>query len=812
MFCKLNIQYLMKNILIYLEIFQAINIYAGVKYTKSGDVIPTGVGRLCNWTPNPDGPPADEYSSFGAYQRSLSLNCDNGEPGVITWTPDARTPDTVYYQCFTHRYLGWKINVLDSCDELPAESAKVEVFSKPDEDLLESVPSQHVETRIKPAFNFVSEGNKTPVSFKGAVNPPVKEVVEIIEHDVHKQPINYFMTKPLYDKNLELKKTIQEGIKAAEELEQTIKFGENTGPVLFGAPSPTSSKTEPIIEYHPIDINTELKNFQKQNIPQSVFLRQPQHKPNHSQKYSIPQRRPANHHIPRRPVTYTQVMSKRPQSRPQFIMGQHSIIHNQFKKPGFKQPFRQTTKPYYAPNFNQYRHIYPPVNIRPLKSNYADMIDTSAAHEVLPGKSGPIVLGKPIPVSAQPISTDQKLLHPYPMIHYPAIAPRPQIVIDNAKINQRLDSKAYDKQTTINTHLLINKPAMTSPKPVYHHTQHMIDFDDTAPKIVLPTVRPAVNTGFKPDSVIIEGGFKPIVREQDAAQSTEGVSDLTINRRSDTVNEKEDLEAEEENVGEIFVGKRTEPFEPMFIPSPPDRQSKNKNKIKTKINMRADAIISGDKVVEMGEDKLAMAQENINSYYLPYNHAKLVGLQGDIELPVGTVITYDGKSASDSDRKSNHRYIPSVDVSDSEQVIHGKPQYAALKDDIKATPENQDSQKITDQDDENKPSQISTHLKLVSQFEESDDTPNDEASVKVEPASEKNINRQKREAHHTPEHTEMQRKEGMLNGTSMHDHSGHDHSGHDHSDHDHHHHTSNSCTILPTLSVIILVTAMSRYL
>jgi hypothetical protein len=66
-------------------------------------VTPIGVGRLCNWSPNQDGPLADEFNSFGAYQRTLTLKCDEGEPGVITWTPDQNTPDTVYYQCFTHR-------------------------------------------------------------------------------------------------------------------------------------------------------------------------------------------------------------------------------------------------------------------------------------------------------------------------------------------------------------------------------------------------------------------------------------------------------------------------------------------------------------------------------------------------------------------------------------------------------------------------------------------------------------------------------------------------------------------------------------
>ncbi|KAE8752192.1 Skeletor [Frankliniella occidentalis] len=93
-----------------------VRIFAGAVQDKRGNIVPTGTGRLCNWTPDPNQPLADEFTSFGAYQRTLTLVCDEGEPGVVQWTPDHNTPDTVYYQCFTHRYLGWKINVLDSCD------------------------------------------------------------------------------------------------------------------------------------------------------------------------------------------------------------------------------------------------------------------------------------------------------------------------------------------------------------------------------------------------------------------------------------------------------------------------------------------------------------------------------------------------------------------------------------------------------------------------------------------------------------------------------------------------------------------------
>ncbi|XP_071441647.1 protein Skeletor, isoforms B/C [Hetaerina americana] len=96
-----------------------VQVFAGVEWDPiTGEPKPTATGRLCNWIPDPD-KPADEATSFGAYQRTLTLSCDNendGSPGILRWTPDINTPDTVYYQCYTHRYLGWKINVLDSCE------------------------------------------------------------------------------------------------------------------------------------------------------------------------------------------------------------------------------------------------------------------------------------------------------------------------------------------------------------------------------------------------------------------------------------------------------------------------------------------------------------------------------------------------------------------------------------------------------------------------------------------------------------------------------------------------------------------------
>lgn len=89
--------------------------FAGVRYDRDGNTAPTAKGRLCEWVEDPNHP-ADSFTSFGAYQRTLKLHCEEGEPALLQWTPDNDTPDVVYYQCYTHRYLGWKIRVVDSCD------------------------------------------------------------------------------------------------------------------------------------------------------------------------------------------------------------------------------------------------------------------------------------------------------------------------------------------------------------------------------------------------------------------------------------------------------------------------------------------------------------------------------------------------------------------------------------------------------------------------------------------------------------------------------------------------------------------------
>lgn len=290
--------------------------FAGIHRSRNGKVTPTGVGRICNWTPDIKGPPADDYPSFGAYQRSLTLKCDEGEPGIITWTPDKNTPDTVYYQCFTHRYLGWKINVVDACDGQTQASNREEVYVD-----IEAEPSIKHEQKLYPSENFLHQHEKDLIKHHNMNGAPPKVHAEI-------------------QKNGEFNKLITEGIRAAEMLEDSILREQRQNETKVKLPQSIGIEShddkeliEAIAKIPPSDGRPQHRPPpRRQPVPQSgppVFLRPPQ-----SINYpfyapvKLPQRRPIAHE--RRPV------NRKPISP--YLLPQQSIMINHYKKPSFGPP------------------------------------------------------------------------------------------------------------------------------------------------------------------------------------------------------------------------------------------------------------------------------------------------------------------------------------------------------------------------------------------------------------------------------------------------------------------------------------------
>lgn len=204
---------------------------------------------------------------------------------------------------------------------------------------------------------------------------------------------------------------------------------------------------------------------------------------------------------------------------------------------------------------------------------------------------------------------------------------------------------------------------------------------------------PAKNVGFQPDSVVVEGGFTPIMRRQSSNgneknrpkhhhESAEEYEDYPeqSQRRSDQTDLIEE-NTESEN-SELLI----KTFEPMFIPSPLDSTSMSAMKTPSKR-------LSGDlqfMEVEDGEDKMALAGER-HAYYLPpappdnaTNKAKTTKL-----YPAGTVVTYDGRAVVDRSLLDSEPDFPTPirpgnvisGISSTEQLLH-LPQFGPFRGEI----------------------------------------------------------------------------------------------------------------------------------
>ena len=637
--------------------FQNVKVFAGIHKSRNGKITPTGVGRICNWTPDQSGPQADSYTSFGAYQRSLTLKCDEGEPGILTWTPDADTPDTVYYQCFTHRYLGWKINILDSCDDQASASEIDEVFVDT-EDAVVAEPSIKHESKLFPSDNFLQQHEK-----------------DLIKH----HNMNGALPKVNVDpKNSELSKLITEGIRTAELLEESVK---NKSKLNANNTRPTQSNFKNN-QYLPLS-NTKTNEEDPElleaisKIPQTNGNHGPPHQQMNHHQYQgnkhqqrpmftssglpVFLRPPQNQNVPfyrpvklpaRRPIA----IERRPISnqRP-YLLPQQSIIVNHYKKPNsgpMGVPMGQQIM-----TSNHY-----PMGIR----NYQ-----KTKHHQSPPKSMPSVLLLGEPTEIKPFKKSSSDL----IIGKPS---KTQIDVSQAyKVKKTMNSPPQPQQ----------QPLQQSPSPQPPIRSHNYQYKVPSKSDKVPVRNPwkdafevkndstllrgAANTGFKADSVIVEGGFRPIFRREDIllneeaeTESEESIGNVpVIQRRMDNDFEVESLESD------ILFLMNEEPdrrfFEPMFIPSPLDTPQ-----ALAQVNDSRES----DIIIEDGEDKMAMAaNERQDFFYLPPNDSKR------------SAVSYDAKAVLDTsllnDPLPNRNDLTSLSIK-TKQFIKDTPQFATFKGEL----------------------------------------------------------------------------------------------------------------------------------
>jgi hypothetical protein len=618
-----------------------VQVFAGVHQSRSGKVTPTGVGRICNWTPDIKGPEVDEFPSFGAYQRSLTLKCDEGEPGIITWTPDENTPDTVYYQCFSHRYLGWKINVLDSCDKDAQASERQEVVVEADEEDAEAEPSINHETKLLPNENFLLQHEKDLIKNHNMNGKPPKIITQEMQ------------------KTGEFNRLITQGIQAAEALEEQLMREKKMNSTQQSKPSQQSQHTQQLQhtqQSQQLDVKisneedkellaaidkipparSQMKLVRKPVFPTSsvpMFMRPAgSGYPLYTPVRPLPQRKPIA--IERRP------MSRRPVNP--ILIPQQSMVINHYRKPSYGPPppkhhhiHHMSSNPSQSQTplgMRNYIKKMPPIGHAP--KPMAPVLILGQQTEIKPTykKSSDVVIGKPS---------------------------KTQIDVPLGKLKK--------VQATSRPLKLRKKEKMPMPE-----RNPFKDPFNVKPAIDSEELSTAANTGFKEETVIVESGFRPIFRREDVLSKGGDESDddddnnnrannersqgPSIMRRSDDFAESN----EDDNIGLLtFEQPQSHFFEPMFIPSPRDSMA---------LPLVNDTATS-EEVKDEGKDIMeAEASEKEEFFYLPPS-----------EMKRSSSISYD------SSLLNNHP-LPQNDFvklsSKTKQFIKETPQFTQYKGEL----------------------------------------------------------------------------------------------------------------------------------
>ena len=146
-------------------------VFGGVGITSNGTILPTAQGRMCEFKITPATNVHDiagTYDRFEDFQKTLMLDCDNGRPGVIKFTPDRNTPDIIYYQCFTHRFLGWKIRIVDDCNEDLEDNKLLHSAS-----MINSIKIEPPPSSLPPTVHSAMNKGGEMTSFLDEVNLPI---------------------------------------------------------------------------------------------------------------------------------------------------------------------------------------------------------------------------------------------------------------------------------------------------------------------------------------------------------------------------------------------------------------------------------------------------------------------------------------------------------------------------------------------------------------------------------------------------------------------------------------------------------------
>ncbi|XP_047371594.1 protein Skeletor, isoforms B/C isoform X1 [Vespa velutina] len=580
-----------------------IKIFAGVRRQR-GSIRPTGVGRFCYWVPDQKQPPADEFTSFGAYQRTLTLECDHGEPGIVEWTPDENTPDTVYYQCFTHRYLGWKINVHDNCDEGSAsENHEVYVEQNGHPELIEDLdvsPSIRVSSKVTPTAEFLQQHLHHPHHREHGLRYP------------HHTATNSGKLSTSYAQLL---------TNANHNNYERFR----TSAIHEDAYGPRSNHG---IIPHRYEVRVK-ENYRHAHLDEEALQRQQQQQKQQQTASSIYSElggigtinRPTSISSTSATITST-ALSSYP-SRPQFTEIDQEIRQSSnhqlsnlvadnsrplshgmkfaYTLPTTQIVYSRPTSHHYAPDHHHLHHLLHYHQHQPEQQRAQVMIVRR-----------PVLMRRPILQSSHTINSPTF-----------ALPPSRSIFMERKKAVYKVPTSEKVSYGNI-VKLMKLDPKQRTKLEAKVSEAAVMDISGN----LMTSLKPARNTGFNPDSIVIEGGFKPIIDPS---------RDLLEKRISDSDQEYEETIKESTFSDQLS----SDNFEPVFLPSPSMNPASDKSK-KQKKKPNPTNVNHSSKPALDELDDMQMAADGLQSYYLPPARSEAES------ATAGVLITYDGKKVKDS--------------------------------------------------------------------------------------------------------------------------------------------------------------------
>lgn len=624
----------------------------------------------------------------------------------------------IFLQCFTHRHLGWKIRVVDECDATDAEESRVvETLALPDD--LMGEESIQVQSRLRPESKFLDQRKKFQkiINTKQNYNDFSSNKGDSgLSGEVYPEPSRNYLHPSGHEYELPISKVqIKEVIEAVESLEDQMKneIKRNTTYPQKISQYQVHEDVEEFVPEQPIREGDEYV-VETAKLPET-FLLPPNQKPQtlHNVLRPNSQNKPmGNMRPPFRRPTPPEIKLRRPfpmhpkgnSPYPLSMPNQHGSYgmsknpnkhHNNRPPSNMNRPQQSNVPPMKAmPQMPPPKPVYnqgPPKHAPKIPNNSAQsIIIGKPGHNniVVPAQSQTLSLGHTDIIANQVVKSQITLPG-----SNDAVAPHsvPQIFFN--KPGQIILGKPMDHPKPLDQQMLQNKPqsvytvrVSSTPSPeVYRysstmrtrtnenhqhshsHTQNeMKSSDFIGESTETSSFAPAQNTGFKPDSIVIESGFKPIIREPLMA-SEDKIAEYDnnhANRREDTDVEEDYEEAPQYiNSNHAYPSdKITQSFEPMFIPSPPDHLLSNNDRTKEvfpsnhakedrphpvyiKTESELNALFGKKNMDRESPTDMVMESDKLTPQYLP--PAPKIPKEHSQQITADqTFTTYDGKTIS----------------------------------------------------------------------------------------------------------------------------------------------------------------------